>query len=120
MKVIKFENIKENPSDAITYPDESNLFGHTIVEGGFIVGEYFGELPLDEYLGVWPIPTPQQYQTVFKSNNPTIKRIGRRFELRNKNMDVANAQYIEMIAAFVTDAIVDQARADELLLGIPE
>ena len=137
MKIIKVPLDQSNGS--VSYPDDVSLFGKTIAEGGFLIGEYNGVLDLTLDDGVWPRPVPRQYQTKFKSqefledlitddefdlmvasNNPTIKKIVRRFELRNKNIDVADSQYIGLIAVALTDGvIVDQARADELLLGIP-
>lgn len=64
--------------------------------------------------------TDTEFDLMVDSNNPDIKKIVRRFEIRNKNINVADQQYIDFMALGLSLGIIaDQARHDDLLLGIP-
>lgn len=128
---------------AIVYPDDISLFGLTIEDGGNLVGEYNGVLVFPIYAGIWPIPVPPaptQYETRFRTNvflsdiltseetdelldstNNLLKKTVKRLTLPNRNawIDATDPKFVQVIEAMQSDAIIDQARHDELLLGVP-
>lgn len=135
MRIVFFSN----PDRIVVYPFEGvSAFRTTRKIGNDIVGEYYGiatEAELPNYTGTWPIPVVVSYETVmdaatFKneltdnewnailtSANVVLVKVSRLFTTRNGKVNTESAKFNTFVSACVTEAIMNQARADELKLG---
>ena len=122
----------------VVYPDDISLFGSTAEIGGNLVGEYNGVLVFPIYGGVWPIPVPINYTTVYKtsffmeeiltraefdgmvdSNNTIVKKFVKRKASADTDLDLEHPDDIALIDAMEADGILTTPRHDEILLGVP-
>ena len=82
------------------------------------VQEYRTEFTSKEFME--NLITDDEFDLMVSSTNATVKRIVKRFSMRNKNINVADPQYAGFLDNALADGVIaDQARLDELLLGIP-
>jgi len=137
--------ILETPNGVTQYPaadpDQANYRNSFIDNNGALVVEYYGtatvgELPTwDSNIGV--PPEPVAYETTMQSSefvnqftgpeadlfnestDPVMVKIRNRFILRDRIVDVEDAETIGFMAAAVTAGVLTQERAAELSLGKP-
>ena len=115
------------------------IIGATQQVGDDVVGEYDGAVVLPPYVGEWPIALPTFYkfeflpieflkqltaaevQGVVADNNVTIRNyIDVRLQLGQLMIEPTDPAFIAFVDEMETQAIIDNARRNVLVLGVPD